>query len=264
MDRRRLRADARRAAPPRRGARRPVRPPRRARSRLRASSAAAAALGAIAQDRRRTLIVLRAAHGHRRRAGDARHAVDHHQHVPARGAGQGGRHLGRLRRHRRHARPAHRRARCSKSSRGARSSSPPRSLAFVPRRRGRARRAVARRRPSTSGSTRRRGAVRRSASASLVFGIIEGPEQGWTSADHARRARRRRRADRARSSLAELRSKAPLLDPRFFRHRGFATGSASLFLQFFAMFGFFFVALQFLQLVLGYIDAHGRGRAAAR
>ena len=33
---------------------------------------------------------------------------------------------------------------------------------------------------------------------------------------------------------------------------GFATGSASLFLQFFAMFGFFFVSLQFLQLVLGY------------
>ena len=32
------------------------------------------------------------------------HAVDHHQRVPARGAGQGGRHLGRLRRRRRHAR----------------------------------------------------------------------------------------------------------------------------------------------------------------
>src|SRR4029077_17861205 len=44
----------------------------------------------------------------------------------------------------------------------------------------------------------------------------------------------------------------PLLDPRLFGHRGFATGSASLFLQFFAMFGFFFVSLQFLQLVLGY------------
>jgi hypothetical protein len=50
----------------------------------------------------------------------------------------------------------------------------------------------------------------------------------------------------------ELRTEEPLLDPRLFRHRGFATGSASLFLQFFAMFGFFFVSLQFLQLVLGY------------
>ncbi len=52
--------------------------------------------------------------------------------------------------------------------------------------------------------------------------------------------------------LVELRTEAPLLDPRLFGHRGFATGSASLFLQFFAMFGFFFVSLQFLQLVLGY------------
>ncbi len=52
--------------------------------------------------------------------------------------------------------------------------------------------------------------------------------------------------------LVELRIAHPLLDPRLFRRRGFATGSASLFLQFFAMFGFFFVALQFLQLVLGY------------
>ena len=55
-----------------------------------------------------------------------------------------------------------------------------------------------------------------------------------------------------RSSWLELRTDEPLLDPRLFRHRGFATGSASLFLQFFAMFGFFFVSLQFLQLVLGY------------
>ena len=61
----------------------------------------------------------------------------------------------------------------------------------------------------------------------------------------------------------ELRSKAPLLDPRLFRHRGFATGSASLFLQFFAMFGFFFVALQFLQLVLGYSALTAARRAAA-
>jgi len=50
----------------------------------------------------------------------------------------------------------------------------------------------------------------------------------------------------------ELRTDEPLLDPRLFSHRGFATGSVSLFLQFFAMFGFFFVSLQFLQLVLGY------------
>jgi len=85
----------------------------------------------------------------------------------------------------------------------------------------------------------------------LVLGIIEGPERGWTNP----------------LTLVgliggviflvgfiwvELRTDEPLLDPRLFSHRGFATGSASLFLQFFAMFGFFFVSLQFLQLVLGY------------
>jgi EmrB/QacA subfamily drug resistance transporter len=85
----------------------------------------------------------------------------------------------------------------------------------------------------------------------LVLGIIEGPERGWT--------------DPVTLIglvfgvlfltafvLVELRTEHPLLDPRLFRHRGFATGSVSLFLQFFAMFGFFFVSLQFLQLVLGY------------
>jgi hypothetical protein len=85
----------------------------------------------------------------------------------------------------------------------------------------------------------------------LVLGIIDGPSRGWTDP----------------VTLAgiiggvvvglgfvrwELRTATPLLDPRLFRIRGFATGSASLFLQFFAMFGFFFISLQYLQLVLGY------------
>jgi EmrB/QacA subfamily drug resistance transporter len=85
----------------------------------------------------------------------------------------------------------------------------------------------------------------------LVFGIIEGPSRGWTDPVTL--------VALLGGALAgvlfvcwELRSPAPLLDPRLFRHHGFATGSASLFLQFFALFGFFFVALQFLQLVLGY------------
>ncbi len=89
------------------------------------------------------------------------------------------------------------------------------------------------------------------AAGGLVFGIIEGPSRGWTDPVTLFGV--------IGGALAgvlfvwwELRSPAPLLDPRLFRHRGFATGSASLFLQFFALFGFFFVALQFLQLVLGY------------
>jgi EmrB/QacA subfamily drug resistance transporter len=85
----------------------------------------------------------------------------------------------------------------------------------------------------------------------LVLGIIEGPDRGWTNpltliglvggvillVGFV---------------LIELRVKTPLLDPRLFTHHGFATGSASLFLQFLAMFAFFFLSLQYLQLVLGY------------
>jgi EmrB/QacA subfamily drug resistance transporter len=89
------------------------------------------------------------------------------------------------------------------------------------------------------------------AAGGLVSGIIEGPSRGWTDPVTLFGV--------LGGALAgvlfvywELRSPAPLLDPRLFRKHGFATGSASLFLQFFALFGFFFVALQYLQLVLGY------------
>ena len=43
-----------------------------------------------------------------------------------------------------------------------------------------------------------------------------------------------------------------MLDPRLFRRRGFGAGSLSLTVQFFALFGFLFIALQYLQFVLGY------------
>lgn len=85
----------------------------------------------------------------------------------------------------------------------------------------------------------------------LVFGIIEGPERGWTD-PLTMGALIGGGVILALFVLWELRSSAPLLDPRLFRYHGFATGSASLFLLFFAMFGFFFVSMQFLQLVLGY------------
>ena len=87
--------------------------------------------------------------------------------------------------------------------------------------------------------------------AALVIGIIEGPDRGWSDP---------LTVGALVSGVAliaavvgwELRSKAPMLDPRLFRHRGLATGSAAMFLQFLAMFGFFFVSVQYLQLVLGY------------
>ena len=85
----------------------------------------------------------------------------------------------------------------------------------------------------------------------VVFAIIEAPQRGWLD------------------SLCviafvvgvllliafvlyELGRREPMLDPRLFARRGFGVGSLSLMLQFFAQFGFLFVALQYLQFVLGY------------
>src|SRR5579859_68072 len=87
----------------------------------------------------------------------------------------------------------------------------------------------------------------------LVYSIIEAPGQGWTSA-------------RTLAGLAaglviltgfvafELRrttKRAPMLDPRVFARRGLAAGSLSIFVQFFALFGFIFIVLQYLQLIRG-------------
>src|SRR5207248_6320754 len=58
----------------------------------------------------------------------------------------------------------------------------------------------------------------------------------------------------------ELRTDHPLLDPRLFRHAGFATGSASILVLFVLLFGVFLVILQYLQLVLG--DSPLRAAAA--
>ncbi len=84
----------------------------------------------------------------------------------------------------------------------------------------------------------------------LVYAVIEAPEHGWASTETL-------------SGMAlglvvlagfvawELRHPDPLLDPRLFRDKLFAAGTVSITLQFFAFFGFIFVAMQYLQLVRG-------------
>jgi EmrB/QacA subfamily drug resistance transporter len=84
----------------------------------------------------------------------------------------------------------------------------------------------------------------------LVFSIIEAPEKGWLSV-------------RTITGLVgglmvlvwfvawELRQEHPLLDPRVFQLRKLSAGSVSIFIQFFAFFGFTFGMLQFLQGVRG-------------
>jgi EmrB/QacA subfamily drug resistance transporter len=84
----------------------------------------------------------------------------------------------------------------------------------------------------------------------LVFSVIEAPTYGWLAA-------------RTLAGLAlgfaliaafilwELRQEHPLLDPRVFRHRSLSVASMSIFVQFFAFFGFTFIGMQYLQLVRG-------------
>ena len=87
--------------------------------------------------------------------------------------------------------------------------------------------------------------------SSLVFGIIEGPDLGWSDPTTI-------------SGLItggvlllvfvmwELKAKYPLLDPRLFKIRGFSAGSLSITIQFLAQFGFIFVGMQYLQFVGGF------------
>lgn len=84
----------------------------------------------------------------------------------------------------------------------------------------------------------------------LVFGIIEGPERGWTDSLTVG-SLLLSAAALAVLVVWELSSDAPMLDPRLFRLRGFGTGSLALTVQFFGSFGLFFMLLQYLQYVVG-------------
>ena len=84
----------------------------------------------------------------------------------------------------------------------------------------------------------------------LVYSIIEAPSQGWGSV--------RTLAGLAAGVVVlvsfvffERGRKNPMLDPRVFGQRGLASGSLSIFVQFFSFFGFIFLVLQYLQLVRG-------------
>ncbi|MEX1343610.1 MAG: MFS transporter [Candidatus Limnocylindrales bacterium] len=84
----------------------------------------------------------------------------------------------------------------------------------------------------------------------FVFGIIEGPERGWTD-PLTLGALALGIVGGVAFVLWELRLQKPLLDPRLFRNRGFSAGTLTVTVQFLASFGFFFVALQYLQFVTG-------------
>jgi MFS family permease len=84
----------------------------------------------------------------------------------------------------------------------------------------------------------------------LVYSVIQAPTAGWLSAQTL-----------AGLGLGlvvlatfvawELRQRTPMLDPRLFTHRVLGAGSLTIFVQFFAFYGFIFLILQYLQIVRG-------------
>jgi EmrB/QacA subfamily drug resistance transporter len=84
----------------------------------------------------------------------------------------------------------------------------------------------------------------------LVYSVIEAPDRGWLSM---------RTLGGIGAGLAvlgafvgwELRQAHPMLNPRIFLRPRLAAGTMSIFVQFFAFFGFIFIVLQFLQIVRG-------------
>jgi EmrB/QacA subfamily drug resistance transporter len=87
--------------------------------------------------------------------------------------------------------------------------------------------------------------------AIFVFGVVEAPARGWTDPIVYG-------CIAAGVVLAivfawvELRRTHPLLDVRLFARPDFATGSVGVTFLFFANFAFFFVSMQYIQLVMGY------------
>ncbi len=85
----------------------------------------------------------------------------------------------------------------------------------------------------------------------LLFGIIEGPERGWT--DPLTLAAFAVGAIGLVSFITwERRSEHPMLPIRFFADRRFSVGAGVIFLVFMAMFGLFFISTQYLQFVKEY------------
>ncbi|WP_405719748.1 MFS transporter [Streptomyces sp. NBC_01537] len=85
----------------------------------------------------------------------------------------------------------------------------------------------------------------------LVFAIIEGNEKGWTE-PLVIGAFVVTVVSFAAYAYLGLRNEHPLLDPALFGIRGFRAGAITVLVQFMAVFGFFFVGLQYLQLILDY------------
>jgi EmrB/QacA subfamily drug resistance transporter len=85
----------------------------------------------------------------------------------------------------------------------------------------------------------------------LVWAVIEGPVAGWTSA-RVLGAGAVAALLLAAFVVQQRRVAEPLLDVRLFRNPRFSAASATIMVLFFALFGFLFLATQYLQFVLGH------------
>lgn len=94
------------------------------------------------------------------------------------------------------------------------------------------------------------GALSVLALVALVYSVIQAPTAGWLST--------RTLAGLGLGLLVlfafvawELKQRTPMLDPRLFTHRTLGAGSLTVFVQFFAFYGFIFLFLQYLQIIRG-------------
>jgi EmrB/QacA subfamily drug resistance transporter len=87
--------------------------------------------------------------------------------------------------------------------------------------------------------------------SSLVFGLIQAPDVGWTSTE-ALGAFVIAIVTLSMFVAWELHVDVPMLDMHFFRNPAFSTGTGGLILVFLAMSGLLFLIMQYFQLILGY------------
>lgn len=87
--------------------------------------------------------------------------------------------------------------------------------------------------------------------AIFVFGVVEAPVRGW-SHPVVWGCMAAGVALSLLFAVVELRHRHPLLDVRLFARPDFTTGAVGITCLFFSNFGFFFVVMQYMQLILGY------------
>lgn len=89
--------------------------------------------------------------------------------------------------------------------------------------------------------------------AVFVFAVVEAPMRGW-SHPVVWGGMVLGVVLAAVFAVVELRRSHPLLDVRLFARPDFATGAIGITFLFFANFGFFFIVMQYMQLLLGYTE----------